>query len=131
MQVNINAVHFKTDKELDNFIITKLKKVGKFHENMIWSDVTLKLENTDKPENKVTEIRLKVKGYELISSKQCKTFEEATDLAIDALLRQLKKIKTKKEKKKNKLSDLDIKTRPDIEIDTDPDMDLEQLMVNN
>jgi putative sigma-54 modulation protein len=96
MQININAVRFKTDKELEKFITNKIEKVGKFHENVIGSDVTLKLENTEKPENKIAEIRLKIKGNDLISSKQCKTFEEATDLAIEALHRQLKKIKDKK-----------------------------------
>ena len=96
MQININAVHFKTDKQLEKFISTKLQKVGKFYENVLGGDVILKLENTDKPENKIAEIRLKLKGNELISIKQCKTFEEATDLAIDALLKQLAKIKEKK-----------------------------------
>jgi putative sigma-54 modulation protein len=96
MQVNINAVHFKTDKQLEKFITGKLEKVGKFHEQVIGSDVTLKLENTEKPENKVAEIRLKIKGNDLISIKQCKTFEEATDLATEALLKQLKKVKDKK-----------------------------------
>jgi putative sigma-54 modulation protein len=96
MQININAVHFKADKKLENFITEKLQKIGKFHENVIGSDVILKLENTDKPENKIVEIRLKVRGNDLISSKQCKTFEEATDLAIDALRKQLEKIKDKK-----------------------------------
>jgi len=103
MQININAVHFKADKELEKFIKGKLEKVGKFHENVIGSDITLKVENTDKPENKIVEIRLKIKGNDLISSKQCKTFEEATDLAIEALRRQLKKVKDKKTSKRNKL----------------------------
>ena len=111
MQVNINAVHFKADKQLEKFITGKLEKVGKFHEKVIGSDVTLKLENTDKPENKIAEIRLKIKGNDLISSKQCKTFEEATDLAIEALHKQLKKVKDKKivkgNIKKNKLSEVE------------------------
>ncbi|MDR2409828.1 MAG: ribosome-associated translation inhibitor RaiA [Bacteroidales bacterium] len=96
MQININAVHFKADKKLESFITEKLQKIGKFHENIIGSEVILKLENTDKPENKIAEIRLKVRGNDLISSKQCKTFEEATDLALDALRKQLEKIKDKK-----------------------------------
>ncbi|MDR1180913.1 MAG: ribosome-associated translation inhibitor RaiA [Bacteroidales bacterium] len=96
MQININSVHFKADKRLESFIIDKLQKTGKFYENIIGSDVILKLENTDKPENKIAEIRLKIKGNDLISCKQCKTFEEAIDLAVDALRKQLEKIKDKK-----------------------------------
>jgi putative sigma-54 modulation protein len=100
MQININSVHFKVDQQLENFITDRLQKVGKYHENIIGGDVVLKLENTDKPENKIAEIRLKVKGNDLISSKQCKTFEEATDSAVEALRRQLKKVKTKQKSKK-------------------------------
>jgi len=111
MHVNINAVHFKADKQLEKFITGKLEKVGKFHEKVIGSDVTLKLENTEKPENKIAEIRLKIKGNDLISSKQCKTFEEAIDLAIEALHKQLKKVKDKKTVKgnsrKDKLSEIE------------------------
>jgi len=93
MQVNINSVHFKADSRLENFIREKVQKVTRFHDGIIGGDVTLKVENTDVPENKVVEIRLKVKGSELISSKQCRTFEEATDLAADALRSQVKKVK--------------------------------------
>lgn len=100
MQININSVHFKVDQQLENFITDRLQKVGKYHDNIIGGDVVLKLENTDKPENKIAEIRLKVKGNDLISSKQCKTFEEATDSAVEALRRQLKKMKTKQKSKK-------------------------------
>jgi putative sigma-54 modulation protein len=100
MQININAVHFKADKQLENFITDRLQKMGKYHDNILGSDVFLKVENTDKPENKITEIRLKIRGNDLISSKQCKTFEEATDLAVEALRRQLKKVKTKQKSKK-------------------------------
>ena len=100
MQININSVHFKADKQLEDFITDRLQKVGKYHDNIIGSDVVLKLENTDKPENKIAEIRLKIRGNDLISSKQCKTFEEATDSAVEALRRQLKKVKTKQKSKK-------------------------------
>ena len=103
MQVNINAVHFKADKQLEKFITGKLEKIGKYNENVIGSEVMLKLENTDKPENKIVEIRLKVKGNDLISRKQCKTFEEAADLSIDALRKQVTKVKDKKNNKGSKI----------------------------
>jgi putative sigma-54 modulation protein len=96
MQININAVHFKADKQLETFIVEKLQKIGKYHEQIIGSDVILKLDNTERPENKIVEMRLKIRGNDLISCKQCKTFEEATDMAIDALRKQLEKVKDKK-----------------------------------
>jgi putative sigma-54 modulation protein len=92
-------VHFKADQKLEIFISEKLEKLAKVHDGIIGFEITMKLENTEKPENKIAEIRLKIKGNDLISSKQCKTFEEAADLAIEALLKQLKKVKDKKNNK--------------------------------
>jgi len=43
----------------------------------------------------VAEIKLSVPGNDIFAKKQCKTFEEATDLAVEALRRQLKKHKEK------------------------------------
>ena len=96
MVVKINAVHFKTDKDLEAFINNKLQKIEKMYDGVVGSDVTLKLDNTDKPENKIAEVRLKIRGNDLMASKQCKTFEEASDMAIDALKKQLEKVKDKK-----------------------------------
>ncbi|MDR1793332.1 MAG: ribosome-associated translation inhibitor RaiA [Bacteroidales bacterium] len=95
MQININSVHFKADAKLEEFIRSKVQKISKLNDHLIGTDVTLKLDNTDKPENKIAEIRLKIKGNDLLSSKQCRTFEEATDSAIDALRKQLEKLKDK------------------------------------
>ncbi len=95
MKVIINSVHFKTDQKLENFITNKIEKLAKKHDDIIGSDVTLKLENTDSPENKITEIRVNMKGNDLYASKQSKSFEEATDQAIDALKKQLEKKKGK------------------------------------
>ncbi len=98
MKVNINAVHFKSDKKLDSFITGKLEKLSTFYDGLISSDVILKLENSSTNENKIAEIRLNIKGYDLFAKKQCKSFEEATDTAIEALRRQLKKHKEKQKK---------------------------------
>jgi putative sigma-54 modulation protein len=65
------------------------------YNGVIGSDVILKLENSDTPENKVAEIRLFIKGNDLYAKKQSKTFEEAADTAIEALRRQLTKYKDK------------------------------------
>jgi putative sigma-54 modulation protein len=98
MKVNINSVHFKTDKSLDSFINEKVGKLSSIYDGLIGSDVTLKVVNSDKPENKLAEVRLLIKGYDLYAKKQCKTFEEATDSAVDALRKQLSKHKEKLKK---------------------------------
>lgn len=95
MKITINSVHFKVDKKLDTFIREKLTKLGGLHDGVLLTDVSLKVENTDKPENKITEIKVTIPGNEFYAKKQCQTFEEATDLVVDALRKQLIKHKEK------------------------------------
>ena len=95
MKVKINSVHFKTDSKLTDFINDKVGKLTSMYEGDIGSDVTLKMENSETPENKIAEIRLIIRGHDLYAKKQCKTFEEATDIAVEALRRQLTKHKAK------------------------------------
>lgn len=98
MKVNINSVHFKADSKLEDFITQKLEKVCSKYSDVIGSEVTLKLDNTDAPENKIADIRLMLKGNDLFASKVSKSFEESTDEAIDALKKQLEKYKGKLDK---------------------------------
>lgn len=100
MTINISSVHFKTDQKLEEFINEKVEKLNKIHEGIIGADVTLKLENTEAPENKTADIRIKIRGNDAIASKTAKSFEEATDIAVDALKKQLSKIKEKEQSKR-------------------------------
>ncbi|MDY0077706.1 MAG: ribosome-associated translation inhibitor RaiA [Bacteroidales bacterium] len=95
MKVNINSVHFKVDQKLESFLTNKIEKLSSKHAEVMGSEVTLKLDNTETPENKITEIRILLKGNDLFASKQSKSFEEAADAAIDALKKQLEKHKGK------------------------------------
>jgi putative sigma-54 modulation protein len=95
MKVNINSVHFKTDKKLDSFITEKVEKLSDLYDGIIGSEVTLRVNNNEDHENKIAEIRLLVPGNDLFAKKQSKSFEEATDIAVDALRKQLSKHKEK------------------------------------
>lgn len=95
MQVQIHSIHFDADKKLLNFIQEKIDKLTVFHDQIIGGDVFLKLEHADGRENKVAEIKLLVPGKDLFARRQCKTFEEATDDAVEALRRQIRKQKSK------------------------------------
>jgi len=95
MDIKICSVHFDADKKLLDFIDKKVNKLVKFYEDIIGAEVTLRLENSQDLENKVTEIRLLVPGYDLFAKKQSKSFEEATDIAIEALRQQIVKHKEK------------------------------------
>lgn len=98
MKVTFNAVHFKADAKLEEFITNKVEKLCSKMGDAIGAEVTLKLANTDTPENKIADIRIVLKGNDLYSSKQCKTFEEAADLAVDALKSQVEKYKNRADK---------------------------------
>jgi putative sigma-54 modulation protein len=95
MNIKINSVHFKADGKLESFIKEKLQKMHSIYEGIIGSEVILKLENTESRDNKMVEIRLIVRGYDLFAKKQAKSFEEATDQSLEALKKQLIKHKEK------------------------------------
>jgi putative sigma-54 modulation protein len=95
MNIKINSVHFKADKKLETFISEKLQKMPSLFEGIIGSEVILKLENSETRENKIVEIRLLIRGYDLFAKKQSTTFEEATDKALEALRKQLMRHKEK------------------------------------
>ena len=95
MQLQIQSVHFNADRKLEIFIEDKLSKLNNRYDQIIGSDVILRLEKSDTRENKIAEIKLKIPGNDLFAKKQSKTFEEATDLAIDALKRQISKRKVR------------------------------------
>ena len=98
MKVMINSVHFKADQKLEDFITEKVEKLCAKYSEVISAEVTLKLDNTDTPENKIADIRLVLRGDDLYASKQSKSFEESIDACIDALKKQLEKYKGKNAK---------------------------------
>ena len=100
MEVKINSVHFTADQKLVDFVNKKVSKLDTFFEGIINAEVTLKVLKPETANNKVSELKVSIpaNGY-LFAKKQADTFEEATDLAIDAVRKQLDKYK---EKLKNK-----------------------------
>jgi putative sigma-54 modulation protein len=96
MNTKIHSVRFDADQKLISFIESKLNKLTQYDEKIIGAEVFLRLDKNQNTENKVAEIKLNYARTELFAKKQCKTFEEATDLSIEALRRQLVKKKGKK-----------------------------------
>lgn len=95
MKVKVQSVHFDADQKLLDFIDDKVNKLATFNSSIIDAEVILRLENSSTTDNKVAEIKLMVPGPDLFAKRQCKTFKEAIDLAVEALRRQLKKTKEK------------------------------------
>jgi len=95
MNIRINAVRFDADNKLVTFIEKKVSKLARYFDDIINAEIFLKVDNTPNLENKIVEIKLDIPGSDLFAQKQTKSFEESTDIAVDALKQQILKHKEK------------------------------------
>ena len=91
----MHAIHFKADQKLLSFIQERMNKLEQFNDQIVSAEVYLRLDKDREKENKIAEIKLHVPGKEMFAKKQCKSFEEATNVAVEALRRQIMKEKSK------------------------------------
>ena len=96
MKITVQSIRFNADKKLLDFIQKKADKLDTFYDRIVNGEVYLKLENVEDEANKITEIKLMLPGTQLFAKEQCKSFEEATDLAVESLRKQINKHKQKK-----------------------------------
>lgn len=95
MKVNVHAVNLNVDRKLIGYVQDRLNRLEKYYDRVVNSDVYFKLDNTNEKQNKIAEIKIVVPGDEFIVKKQCKSFEEAVELAADSMERLLMKRKQK------------------------------------
>ena len=95
MEIKIHSIKFDANQKLLEFIESKVKKFGQFYDKIVEVEIFLRLDKNQNTENKVVEMKLIIPGNDLFAKKQCKSFEEATDQAANALEKQLKKHKEK------------------------------------
>ncbi len=95
MKISVQSIHFDADSKLLEFVQEKVDKLVTFYDQIISGEVFLKLDKADNTQNKIVQIKILIPGNNIIAKEQCKTFEEATDLCVDSLSRQIKKHKEK------------------------------------
>jgi len=95
MEIKTNAVNFTIDKKLVEYINDKVSKLELFFDQIITCEVFLKTDKSTEKENKYAGIKLIIPKSELFAEKQCKSFEEAIDLSVEALRKQIIKHKEK------------------------------------
>jgi len=95
MKLQIQSLHFDADIKLEDFIQKRANKLEKFYDRIIDGEVILRVEQDERRENKLVEVKLNIPGNQLFAEKRSGSFEAATDEAIEALRRQLKKVKEK------------------------------------
>jgi putative sigma-54 modulation protein len=93
MEIQVHSIHFTADKKLINFLTEKTTKLELVYSNITSCEIYLRLDKSQDKENKIVEMKVLIPGHTLVAKKQCKSFEESTDLTIDALKKQLSKHK--------------------------------------
>ena len=95
MKVRIQSIHFDADSSLLQFIQDKVDKLILFYDHIIGGEVILKLDKASDMKNKIVQIMIQIPGNDIMAKEQCRTFEEATDLCMETLSRQIKRHKEK------------------------------------
>lgn len=96
MEITIKANHFDMADKLEAFANKKVEKLARRFDNISDIEVNFKLIKPEAAMNKEAGVKINVPNApEIFASKNADTFEEALDLALEAVERQLEKIKGK------------------------------------
>lgn len=99
MKIRIQSVNFEASEKLKQYIEKKTGKLEKFFDEIINTTVYLKVVKPETAINKEAEIKVTIPNVEFFASKTCDSFEEAVDLATEAIEKQIRKYKEKQSKK--------------------------------
>lgn len=94
MEVRIQAIHFDATEKLQDFIQKKTAKLEKYCDDINKVEVSLKVVKPETAMNKEASIKVLVPNGEFFAEKVSDTFEESVDVCVDALSKQLTKLKS-------------------------------------
>ena len=96
MDIRIQAIHFDIADALTAFINKKVERLVRRYPEITVADVTLKVVKPETAMNKEAIVKLTMPGRaDVVANKVADTVEEAVDLSLEALDRQLEKQKGK------------------------------------
>ena len=95
MNIQIQSINFVADKQLKDFVSKKVDKLISINDSIINADVYLKVDKPEAYGNKIVEIKLHSSDGGFFAKKQSNSFEKSTDLASQALRKQIIKNKQK------------------------------------
>ena len=95
MKLRIQSINFDATTGLESYINKKMLKLEKNFDDIINIEVYLKVVKPETATNKEAEIKVSIPNVDFFASKTCDTFEEAVDLTLDALEKQMRKYKEK------------------------------------
>lgn len=96
MELRIQSVNFDASEQLKAFAQKKVNKLAKYTDGIIQSEMIMKVIKPDAPNNKEVSVKLNIKNAESFASKTAESFEEAIDLCVEALEKQVIRAKEKK-----------------------------------
>lgn len=96
MELRIQSVNFEASDQLKAFAEKKVNKLVKYTDDIIQTEMIMKVVKPDAPNNKEVSVKLNIKNGESFASKSADTFEEAIDLCMEALEKQIIRTKEKK-----------------------------------
>ena len=99
MDIRIQSIHFDASEQLQVFIQKKVAKLEKYYDDIKKVEVSLKVVKPETAENKEAGVKVIVPNGDFYASKICDTFEEAIDLSVEAVEKQLVKYKEKQRSK--------------------------------
>jgi ribosomal subunit interface protein len=104
MNISIQSVNFKAGGELQYFITDKVSKLFKHRDKIIRAEVTLREGDSGNPNNKLCDIRLRVRGYDHFVSKSTDVYEKSVLESVRTLQKLLRRSKPAKmlQKMKNR-----------------------------
>ena len=95
MKLRIQSINFDATTGLESYINKKMLKLEKNFDDIINIEVYLKVVKPETATNKEAEIKVSIPNVDFFASKTCDTFEEAVDLTLDAVEKQMRKYKEK------------------------------------
>lgn len=96
MELRIQAINFEVSEQLKAFIEKKINKLSRFNDEIMQAETVLKVVKPETAKNKDASVKIKLSNGEAFANKTADSFEEAIDLCIEALEKQIIKSKEKK-----------------------------------
>lgn len=97
MDVRIQAIHFDISEKLTAFINKKAERLARHNTAITAVDTTLKVVKPETSMNKEAIVKVTApQQKDIVATKVADSFEEAVDLCLEAIEKQLEKEKAKK-----------------------------------
>lgn len=95
MEVRIHAIHFDASEKLEAFIQKKADRLQRHYPNITTLDAKLSVVKPESAMNKEVVLTATTAGAEFVATKVADSFEEAVDLALEAIDKMAEKNKDK------------------------------------